>query len=318
MATPRRITFYCRKPDSDGVHPTFPVDSESKHDTAKSWAKGSRFTYDLDKDYEPPVYEYENTGFDFVRIDSLDIRGEGGRAYQVIIERDGHKFQVDMREATLMDVIKNTGIEAGGRLNGSFCFNKAGSQTQLIREGSEVHKKAMAEQEVRETYTKNISTKDLKPGYHYSSPTGKSATFLGVVYTANSSKLKEGEVKISKHFLWISYGGDRIREYLKTGELSETDKMYPWYFDITTSHSYKIEGEKELDVDIEKVLPLVAALGEAGVEDIKSRSSIYSADYFTDPYRLAIMKADRKDVIADEKFIKQQLDKNNRVRFGRW
>lgn len=319
MATPRRITFYCRKPDSDGVHPTFPVDSEAKHDTAKSWAKSSRYNYGNDKDYEPTVHEYENTGFDFVRIDSLDIRGEGGRAYQVIIERDGHKFQVDMREATLMDVIKNTGIEAGGKLNGSFCFNKAGSQTQLIREGSEVHKKAMEEQEIRETYTKTISTKDLKPGYRYSSPSGKDAIYLGAVYTANNAKLKEGEVKIAKHLLWVSYGDEKVKSYLTTGErpTEKHNEIRNWYFDLTTSHSYKIEGEKELDVDMETVLPRITVIGTEGVEEVKGRSYISYPENFTDPYRLSIMKSDRKEVTVDEKFVKDQLDKQNR-RGYRW
>lgn len=316
MTAPHKITFYCRQPDSNGVHPTFPVDSESKHDTAKSWASSTGY-YSKGKQ-EPVVFEFDNSGFDHVTITSLDIRSEGGRAYQVVLERDGNNFQVDMREATLMDVIRNTGIEAGGRLNGSFCFNKAGSQTQLIRENSEVHKQAITDRETREKYNKTISAKDLKPGYKYSTPSGKSAVFIGAVYAANNGELKDSNVKATKHLLWAKYDEPKVFEYLKSGKQSDNgrDKVSDWYFDLNRSHSFKIEGEERIDVDLETMVSRIAELGLQVVEQVdKDSRHISYMEQFTSPYRLATMVLDRKTFKVDADIIQRNYAKLSKSRY---
>lgn len=316
MTAPHNITFYCRPVDDEGVHHTFPVDSAAKHDSAKSWASTHRYNWTNHK-VEPLVFEFPNSGFDHVTIDSLDIRGEGGRAYQVILDRDGKKFQVDMREATLMDVIRNTGIEAGGRLNGSFCFAKAGSQTQLIREGSEVHKQALADRELRETYTQRISNKDLKPGYEYSTVSGKSAVFLGVVYTTKNGKTTEDEAKPVKHLLWSRYAEDKVKKYLEEGIQGEDrGKVSAWYFDLTTSHSYTIEGKQYIDAPIEDTAPRVAALGKADAAGVASRDRISYWEQFTDSYRLEVMTLDKKAFKVDKEYIQRCKRKVSTSRYG--
>ncbi|AIW03555.1 hypothetical protein CPT_Moonbeam157 [Bacillus phage Moonbeam] len=320
MIAPNKITFYCKPADISGVHHAFPVDSSASHDSARYWATG-QYSWQIDQK-DPITFEWNNGGFDHVTIESLDIRGEGGRAYQVIVKRDGHFFKVDLREATLMEVILGHGIQAGGRLNGSFCFAKEGSQTKLILEGSDTHKEALAERMKREKYTKKISNKDLKPGHVYSTISGKSKLFLGCVYSANIDEYSGNISKVYKGVLladWDKWNKDYIKKFLETGELVEGNRVYSGNFDVVKSHSFKIEGEKVADVDLE---PLVKRLNDLGMNEYeekmgKDRHSNYLWGY-TGSYELAKMRTNRKEVDfkpADITAMKQHRDRFYNRRF---
>jgi hypothetical protein len=332
MIVPERITLYCRKKDKDGVYHAFPVDSSNpNHDTAKSWAKESHGYWE-DGSYirvpgeEAKSFELDNQGFMNVKIESLDIRGQGGRAYQVILGVDDNKFRVDLREDTLMDVIRNTGIRAGGWLNGSFCFVKDGAQTKLIREGTELHKRAIAEREKRETFSKTISRKDLKPGHLYTTHSGDSKVFLGFVYTCDVDKDNGAISKPYKAMLFCS-DYDPVKQFVKTSELKEDQHGYKqvsdYSFKLMKAHSFKIEGEKVVDVDLATAVSYIQKLAK-GTYESKMTTQQYSRypEEFIRPLALSGMAIDKKDVNipAEEgkRIIRKVNEYTNRFGYRRW
>jgi hypothetical protein len=296
---PSKITLYCKPKGEDGVHHAFPVDSAANHDTAQRWAQGGRWG---DEKQQPVVYEFDNSNFDNVVINSLDIRGEGGRAYQVIVERDNTKFRVDLREDTLMDVIRNTGIQAGGKLNGTFCFVKESSQTKLIREGTAKYEWAKAKSEKQATYTKNIKKSELKPGYMYSTLSGDKKIFLGHVYSRNIDK-ETGFID-KPHKAMLFYDSSELTpesiEFLKTGsfKIGKGSGFYYWSYKVMKSHSLRIEGEKKIDVDLETFVDSVNKMGQELFDDKmkEKHKGSYWIDSALDCYELAHVKVDKEDL----------------------
>jgi hypothetical protein len=303
MIAPAKITFYCRPKDSDGIRHTFPVDSTAKHDTAKSWAS-QRNNYSSRGMVEPDIFEFDNEGFDHVTIVSLDIRGEGGRAYQVVVEKDGNKFKMDLRERTLMDVIETKGIVAGGRLNGKFCFVKDGSQTTLILEGTKAHKAAIEDRKRREELPdKPISRKDLKFGHVYRTTTGQAEIFLGFVYACSISD----DYEISKPFKAMLFSDFRKENlhFLKNGVKEEKAYLRNGHFKIAKSHNHREEGEKVLDLDQETIVERLKGLGHTEyTEVIKTNRSRHYFSEYTRPYILSKMEIDKKNLDFKDEDVK--------------
>jgi hypothetical protein len=142
------VRFWCRQPDSNGTLPAFPVDPAKDQTTAKSWANQSYYVEGWPNQDEPISFDYPNWFGKVVLVD-LECRNEGGRAYKVEVHCavDGRVFLADFREQELLDVIRNTGIQPGGRLGGAFTFVKLGSQTRLTRIGSPTQAESLANQE---------------------------------------------------------------------------------------------------------------------------------------------------------------------------
>jgi hypothetical protein len=323
-----KVTFYCRKEDANGVRHMFPVDSEAKsHDTAKSWANEGRRRWDSEKrEYvyeglnESKVFEYENKGFDHVTIIDLYHRGNGGRAYQIILEVDGNKFRMDLREDTLLEVIEQTGIQAGGRLNGTFCFAKEVSQTNLILEGTKRHKELVEYASKKKEFSKPLKRSELKVGHKYSTVSGDTEIFLGFVYTAEvknpdrySSTVAGIQVgdKPYKAMLFCR-NNEEILDYLRTGEIKykveqkeDRDTKEKWeertvdthfYCETTKNQKFAIEGEKILEGTTEE---FVARLKKLGTEHLllncqAVRPNVYSWSYET-PLEMMSLALDRKE-----------------------
>ena len=141
---PKSITYVCSAgydieigfDDADDVDtiasckviPTFPVETGKKLDTAIKWT-GLK---------SPKIIETENLPIKNVKIVDLDYRGNGGRAYKVILD---DLYYVDMREDVILECIHNCGIEKGGKINGEFVWAKYGNHMKLIRVGSSLHEK---------------------------------------------------------------------------------------------------------------------------------------------------------------------------------
>ena len=302
MLAPEKMTFYCRPKNDQGIYHAFPVDSKGSHEVAKSWATnggkswgGSGWVYKTKDGSDVISFEFENKGFDHVTITELDYRGNGGRAYQAILEHEGNKFRIDLREKTLMDVILLKGVEAGGKLNGTFCFVKEAAQTNIILEGTKEHAAAVAEREKRETFTKKISNKDLKPGYAYETVSGKSSIFLGFVYTQPLDQYRYDLSTPRKHMLFANCSSE-IRSFLTTGEAPEYG-IYQWTFSVVKSHSYKIEKDKVLDVPLSDALKHINNHFQKEYEEVleRKRWSHRIFDFFN-LYELANIKESKKDV----------------------
>lgn len=178
----KEIEFYCKSntitKGGVEVYEAFPVDSEREDkSTPKSWATKT-FPYysggerkERKKPIPPVVFKYDNK-FDDIRIVEIDHRGNGGRAYKVIINApDGKKFYVDLREKTLLDTMLHAGIRPEGYLNGEFAFVRDKSQTNIVRCDSKEYQEAIKLSEMKNNQ-KPIPTKSLNPMTLYQSGVG--------------------------------------------------------------------------------------------------------------------------------------------------
>lgn len=120
-------------------------------------------------------FERPNTPMVGLRIIGLVIRGQGGRAYQVLV--DG-KYVFDLREDVLLDAMLNDGIGKNGALFGSYIFASVGSSMKLIRVGSLLHEKMIAATDYKTM--KKIT--DLEVGGIYRNKK-ETVLYLGYVYT---------------------------------------------------------------------------------------------------------------------------------------
>ncbi|MNJ90176.1 hypothetical protein D3C87_77700 [compost metagenome] len=304
---PERIFLYCKKPkdqvinndveeDEDqleaGVRKAFPVSdqsAQSRHENAERWAITHEYNYTSRKSTESPgdMFEYQNSGFSDVTIKSLDIRGQGGRAYQVVMNYDNKKFQVDLREDALLDVIYNTGIEAGGKLNGTFCFIVEGSQTNLVRENSEVWKSAQKGAEARKSTT--IKKSELKVGHLYKTLSGETAIYLGEAY-ARSLTFKEdknsykhnGKLecgKVAKKMIFLkTYSYDTAKQVQQDLDKFKNKKIDNYRIEIQVSHSYREDLGLVQVIDIDEVIDIIHDMGSRYYEEQDGSVSSYGSE----------------------------------------
>lgn len=185
------LVIYTRKPyeDSQGrmIYHGYMLPKESDHYSAQRWSgwdKGDGSATMLDFAEQGKTFPT----FKDVVIKSLDYRGNGGRAYQVIFpieENENFYVLCDLREDALMDTIFTQGIEKGGKLNGEFAFIRNGSQTNLVLVGSKDYETAKAITQKKKEARK-ITNKELKVGYEYSTHSGNKAIYLGAFYHIES------------------------------------------------------------------------------------------------------------------------------------
>jgi len=199
----------------------FPVDATNPKtlETALSWVKnGKENTY-----AQTPC---DNVPIEDVVIKTLEHRGEGGRAYKILIN---NKYRYDLREDVLMDVILNEGIDAGGRLKGKFVFGIIGSQMKLILIGSKLYNDAC----VVDIKRKEKPIKNFKPGHIYESITNKEV-FLGKgqLLRINQYMDKDGchnEIEIKKNVtVWLDSFDKENFLQLNTSK----------YYNFRKSHSF--------------------------------------------------------------------------------
>lgn len=154
------------------LHPTFPVETGNKKslETTGKWATSYN-----QKNYS--TENIDNSSIKNVKVISLEHRGQGGRAYKIQID----KFLFDLREDVLVDIMLEVGIQPGGILNGEYTWAKIGSQTKLIRIGSDLHKMISSYKDVKDT--KPVSKNNLEIGGVYKDRKGYNYIFLGHVNT---------------------------------------------------------------------------------------------------------------------------------------
>jgi hypothetical protein len=173
---PENMIFVCRidKYAEDDIMDAFPVKkgNEKTLKRALDWAK--RWNTCKSKQFEFPNDNFEN-----LTITGLEERGEGGRAYKVVLELDNNKFRFDLRENILMDIIEHQGIGKGGLLKGPFKFVLVGSQMKLMYVDGDEYKEAT---ERDERTGKRIQDSELVIGGVYQSLNGSTSIYFGKGY----------------------------------------------------------------------------------------------------------------------------------------
>lgn len=166
------VVFYSREREATGEYRAYPVASTSVQTNAKSWAGESGLRE-----------EFSNVRFDHVVLTDLEMRGDGGRAYKVLLTHEGKSYEFDFREDVLMDVIRAGGIEGGGRLNGEFEFVRNGSNVRLELVGSAEYLKAKEAYEKslnpeKKVKSPKIKKSELVPGRVYATDAAYGSHFL--------------------------------------------------------------------------------------------------------------------------------------------
>lgn len=211
------ITTKNKAGEEINVVPAFPVDAKNKKrlETADTWAL--RGNYRNGKGQRTVTkQEYPNGPFKDVKINALEIRGEGGRAYKVVV---GDDYYVDFREDELMWVMQNPGIRPGGIMNGEFCFAVVGSQTKLIPIGSPLWDSM--QQATKRKEAKELKASEFKVGNKYRRKDTREFIIVAEVNVPKFTLRKETGLgayrygrkvylekvgKVEKHFLiWNGY-----------------------------------------------------------------------------------------------------------------
>ena len=181
-------------------------------------------------------------------LESLEIRGEGGRAYKVRVPELSNLY-FDLREDQLMATILEAGIEKGGLLKGKYVFGVAGSQMKLILVGSQLHKNMILSTKER---GKKKLTK-LIPGNSYQSRT-KTKLYLG---------------RINKQYIFYDYCyNDKDDENFRLYQLSIQKSKGSWITDLGVV-------ETHTNFDIDDVVDLTAKSLQAIIAHDEKR---YEAD----------------------------------------
>lgn len=236
---PEKLTFFLRNPtkvyfswddieyddnfkhDEIEVYPCFISDSTNKKtlESGKSWAGQSYWDYEQKKSIKSTSqsFEIDNKPIKKIKIITLEIRDQGGRAYKVICEINGKNCYFDLREDVLLDCMIHEGIKPGAELTGEFIFARVGAQMKIIRVGSLLHEKMI---EATKLDTKEKLT--LEIGGVYSTKNGDEYVFLGEYYTRDI-KLEDYEKGFYNHAL----GG--YSYYFKSAKLKNSEKMFVFH-----------------------------------------------------------------------------------------
>jgi len=173
---PKRLRFYS-KPEQDIKHPngydavvynTFAVDinNMNTNETARIWAEGYR-------KLKPLIHEFDNKPINDVKLYDLEKRGQGGRAYKVLIY---DQFVFDLREDTLLEILMYHKIEKG-IISCPLIFAVIGNQMKLIVENGKKHLEFMDQ---KETPLEN----NFQPGSLLKNKLGHQLIFLGEVISS--------------------------------------------------------------------------------------------------------------------------------------
>jgi hypothetical protein len=206
---PKRITYVCAKSEiceeyfddteilisKIRITPAWPIETGKSLDAAIKWAGGDRIA---------KIIDVENNPITNVKIVGLEERGNGGRAYKVVID---DKYFVDLREDVVLDVIFNCGIEKGGLLNGTFIWVKDSSAMRLIRYDSTIYNEYLAGTEKIASFVE-LKPTDIIPGGVYETKGGRRNLYLGLFQIYNFHEKVKGN----------GYGKEERthREYVKT------------------------------------------------------------------------------------------------------
>lgn len=116
-----RVSFYTQnkvtyRQDVPEHYPAYPVSSSSNSVGWQNWESKTSENF----------LNIKNL-FHTAQIIGIESRGNGGRAYKVLVDleldnRETEKMLVDLREGTVLEIMKTTGIREGAIIEGNFKF----------------------------------------------------------------------------------------------------------------------------------------------------------------------------------------------------
>lgn len=138
---PENIIFvYNLNKGENGVYPAFPIQegNEGRLETAREWASqyvmnenGKRIK--SPENVKEEALENKSEFIKSVKLEGIEERGNGGRAWKVIIN---NKFLIDLRESPLFNSLLLDGCSEGGLLKGEFIFANNGVELRLLNKRS--------------------------------------------------------------------------------------------------------------------------------------------------------------------------------------
>lgn len=163
--------------DTFDVRDTYVADfnAEKQVASARSWAMAGR-----EPNSSTDEWQTYNDPIDEVRIISLDHRGNGGRAWKVLID---DTYCVDLREDVFLDAIRNGKGMTGDRLRGPFRWCYLSNNMKLVRVGSRLYEAAL---DAHNRHSKpKILASELVPGTIYADYRGNKLLYMGLVKTSS-------------------------------------------------------------------------------------------------------------------------------------
>ena len=184
---PRQVSDYWEddvylgeEPPTRNVRETWVVEVEEfKTARAAKWA-GKK----------PTVTARNNDPITEVEIVSLDKRGNGGRAWKVLIDGE---YYVDLREDVMLDAIRRGKGGSGNMLKGPFVWCVIGTQMKLVRIGSKLYDAVVAAG--RRKAAPTVKKSELEVGGIYEDKKGRHSVFLGLIDT---EEVEDGNMEANR------------------------------------------------------------------------------------------------------------------------
>lgn len=220
--------------------------------TGREWAERQNRGYNPNNIPAAPTQEVSrpNDPISGIKIVSLEHRGEGGRAYKVVTPDN---FYFDVREDVLMDTMIESGISAGGFLNGTYIWARVASEMKLVRTGSKLHEALIVS--TADRALSKIGYGNFKEGHIYASKGKDQVIFIGYVDCA--------ECKYEKQERRYNYGtGSHIDP---PAILKRTDIYNGLLFVDYHEPSFKMYGFKDPMPTVKTSHSYIKDIGEVSV-----------------------------------------------------
>lgn len=149
----------------------------------------------------PNSVEDDNKPIKNVKIFSISRKYSSGFQYKILIK----DYLLDVKEDVLLDALIKEGA-TNGILNGEYIWAKIGTNTKLVRIGSELYNMILLFQSKKNL--KPIPKKELQVGGVYQNIKGEMSVYLGSVNTtrlySNNKKFKFNQKLVKNHMLFCN------------------------------------------------------------------------------------------------------------------
>ena len=271
---PKKVVYVCMKEDTVDVFdsddsetqkiasytitPTWPVEEGKSLDSAIRWTGMTK----------PKMITLENDPVKSVRVINLETRGNGGRAYKVLVNE---QFYVDMREDVILDTMISFGIDKGAILKGQYVWGKSGNSLKLVRVGSSQHSELM--EGTDRSLMPFLDAKTIEIGGIYEMKSGAIEIYLGhwqtyeLLYDSDYSRyssIRKNErlrkTKIHVSLEWHNYVNPKV-EKLNSSNLfyhkNNSKLIEPCYYNKRAAKGKYVKKIGQIDlsqVDIPEII----------------------------------------------------------------